>query len=75
MRRQPKVLILDEATSALNRGQVQQVFAVVRRLSAEGVAVVFISHRMDEVRDLCHRATIFRDGVNCWYRGGGEGPR
>ena len=64
MRRQPKVLILDEATSALNRRQVQQVFTVVRRLSAEGVAVVFISHRMDEVRDLCHRATIFRDGVN-----------
>ena len=64
MRRQPKVLILDEATSALNRRQVQQVFTVVRRLSAEGVSVVFISHRMDEVRDLCHRATIFRDGVN-----------
>jgi ribose transport system ATP-binding protein len=64
MRRQPKVLILDEATSALNRRQVQQVFAVVRRLCAEGVAIVFISHRMDEVRDLCHRATIFRDGVN-----------
>lgn len=64
MRRQPKVLILDEATSALNRRQVQQVFTVVRRLSAEGVAVVFISHRMDEVRDLCHRATIFRDGIN-----------
>ena len=64
MRRQPKVLILDEATSALNRRQVQQVFAVVRRLCAEGVAIVFISHRMDEVRDLCHRATIFRDGVS-----------
>ena len=64
MRRQPKVLILDEATSALNRRQVQQVFAVVRRLRDEGVAVVFISHRMDEVRDLCDRATIFRDGVN-----------
>src|SRR5215216_2151870 len=64
IRRQPKVLILDEATSALNRRQVQQVFSVVRRLRAEGVAIVFISHRMDEVRDLCHRATIFRDGVN-----------
>jgi ribose transport system ATP-binding protein len=64
MRRQPKVLVLDEATSALNRRQVQQVFSVVRRLCEEGVSVVFISHRMDEVRDLCHRATIFRDGVN-----------
>jgi ribose transport system ATP-binding protein len=64
LRRQPRVLILDEATSALNRRQVQQVFSVVRRLRDEGVAVVFISHRMDEVRALCDRATIFRDGVD-----------
>ena len=62
--RDPKVLILDEATSALNRRQVEQVFSVVRHLRDEGVAVVFISHRMDEVRALCDRATIFRDGVN-----------
>lgn len=64
LRRSPRVLILDEATSALNRRQVQQVFTVVRRLRGEGVAIVFISHRMDEVRELCDRATIFRDGVN-----------
>jgi ribose transport system ATP-binding protein len=64
LRRQPRVLILDEATSALNRRQVEQVFSVVRRLRDEGVAVVFISHRMDEVRALCDRATIFRDGVD-----------
>ncbi|MGH2616911.1 MAG: sugar ABC transporter ATP-binding protein, partial [Thermomicrobiales bacterium] len=62
LRRQPRVLILDEATSALNRRQVEQVFSVVRRLRDEGAAVVFISHRMDEVRALCDRATIFRDG-------------
>ncbi|MFT4036925.1 MAG: sugar ABC transporter ATP-binding protein [Thermomicrobiales bacterium] len=62
LRRTPRVLILDEATSALNRRQVEQVFAVVRRLRQEGVSVVFISHRMDEVRALCDRATIFRDG-------------
>nr|MBA2598354.1 sugar ABC transporter ATP-binding protein [Chloroflexia bacterium] len=62
LRRAPKVLVLDEATSALNRRQVQQVFSVVRRLCEAGVAVVFISHRMDEVRALCNKATIFRDG-------------
>ena len=62
LRRSPRVLILDEATSALNRRQVEQVFAVVRRLRQQGVSVVFISHRMDEVRALCDRATIFRDG-------------
>lgn len=62
LRRRPRVLILDEATSALNRRQVEQVFSVVRRRREQGVAVVFISHRMDEVRELCDRATIFRDG-------------
>ncbi len=62
--RDPAVLILDEATSALNRQQVEQVFAAVHRLCEEGVAVVFISHRMDEVRELCDRATVFRDGTN-----------
>jgi ribose transport system ATP-binding protein len=60
--REPAVLILDEATSALNRAQVEQVFAAVKRLCERGVAVVFISHRMDEVRELCDRATVFRDG-------------
>ncbi|HEU0114762.1 MAG TPA: ATP-binding cassette domain-containing protein [Thermomicrobiales bacterium] len=62
--REPRVLVLDEATSALNRRQVEQVFAVVRRLRDRGVAVVFISHRMEEVRALCDRATVFRDGVD-----------
>ncbi|MFM9106840.1 MAG: sugar ABC transporter ATP-binding protein [Chloroflexota bacterium] len=60
--RNPRVLILDEATSALNSQQVAQVFAVVRQLKAQGVAIVFISHRLDEVRHLCDRATDFRDG-------------
>ncbi len=60
--RQPQVLILDEATSALTRGQVEHVFSVIRRLRDEGTAVIFISHRMDEVRSLCDRATVFRDG-------------
>lgn len=62
--RDPRVLILDEATSALNRREVEQVFTVIRRLRDRGTAVIFISHRMDEVRELCDRATIFRDGTN-----------
>ncbi|CAA9581979.1 MAG: Ribose ABC transport system, ATP-binding protein RbsA [uncultured Thermomicrobiales bacterium] len=62
--RKPRVLILDEATSALTARQVEHVFAVVRRLRDAGTAVVFISHRMDEVRDLCDRATVFRDGTH-----------
>ncbi|MBA3414395.1 MAG: sugar ABC transporter ATP-binding protein, partial [Chloroflexia bacterium] len=62
--RHPEVLILDEATSALTQRQVRQVFSVVRRLRDAGVAIVFISHRMDEVRALCDKATVFRDGTD-----------
>lgn len=60
--RQPRVLILDEATSALDVETRRRLFAVVRRLTAEGVAVVFISHRMDEVEEICDRVTVMRAG-------------
>ena len=56
------MLILDEATSALGKQAVEQVFAVLRALRERGMAIVFISHRMEEVRALCDRATVFRDG-------------
>ena len=62
--RKPRVLILDEATSALNRREVERVFTVIRQLRDRGTAVIFISHRMDEVQKLCDRATVFRDGTN-----------
>ncbi|MER3485166.1 MAG: sugar ABC transporter ATP-binding protein, partial [Chloroflexota bacterium] len=60
--RNPDVLILDEATSALGAQEVERVFATLRDLRQQGMAIVFISHRMEEVRALCDRATIFRDG-------------
>ncbi len=62
--RRPSMLILDEATSALNRREVERVFDVVRSMRDAGTAVVFISHRMEEVRELCDRATVFRDGTH-----------
>lgn len=58
----PRVLVLDEATSALGSQEVDRLFRVVRQLRDQGAAVIFISHRMEEVRELCDRATIFRDG-------------
>ena len=61
--RNPRVLILDEATSALNRREVELVFNVIRNLRDRGVAIIFISHRMDEVQKLCDRATVYRDGT------------
>jgi ribose transport system ATP-binding protein len=58
----PQVLILDEGTSALGAHEVRQTFSILRRLREQGRAVVFISHRMEEVQTICDRATIFRDG-------------
>jgi ABC-type sugar transport system ATPase subunit len=58
-----RVVILDEPTSSLPDDQVASLFASVRRLRDEGVAVAFVSHRMQEVFDLVDRVTILRDGA------------
>lgn len=60
--RDPYVLILDEATASLRKEEVEALFRVVRELKAEGRGIVFISHRMQEVYDLCDRATVLRNG-------------
>ncbi len=60
--RSPKVLILDEATSALDVATRDRLFTVVRRLTAAGGAVLFISHRMDEVTEIADRVTVLRSG-------------
>ena len=57
-----RVLILDEPTASLSAHEVERLFTIVRRLRDRGVAVLFVSHRLDEVFDLCDRATVFRDG-------------
>jgi ABC-type sugar transport system ATPase subunit len=57
-----QVLILDEPTSSLTDGEVEALFAVVRRLSAEGVATIFVSHRMVEIFAIADRVTVLRDG-------------
>ena len=58
----PKLLILDEATSALTGKDVDTVYALLSDLRADGVASVFISHRMHEVDALCDRLSVFRNG-------------
>jgi ribose transport system ATP-binding protein len=60
--RKPRLLILDEATSALTSELVETVFKVVRELKQEGVAILFISHRMHEVDALADRISVFRNG-------------
>ncbi|MGC4808689.1 sugar ABC transporter ATP-binding protein [Micromonospora sp. DT233] len=58
-----RVLVMDEPTAALSGVEVERLFAVARSLCARGAAVLFISHRFDEVFDLCHRITVLRDGA------------
>ncbi|MFL5727629.1 MAG: sugar ABC transporter ATP-binding protein [Chloroflexota bacterium] len=57
-----KVLILDEPTASLSAHEVERLFTIVRSLRDRGVAVLFVSHRLGEVFDLCDRATVLRDG-------------
>lgn len=59
---QAKVIIFDEPTAPLSLEEAERLFAVMRRLKAEGVACIFISHRLGEVFELCDRITIMRDG-------------
>ncbi|HXT93910.1 MAG TPA: ATP-binding cassette domain-containing protein [Trebonia sp.] len=58
----PAVLILDEPTAALGADDSAVLFAELRRLAADGVAVIYITHRLAEVRELCHQVTVLRDG-------------
>lgn len=58
----PRVLILDEPTSVLTPDESESLFRTVDLLTGEGRAVLFISHKLDEVRRLCHRATVLRGG-------------
>jgi ribose transport system ATP-binding protein len=56
------VIIMDEPTSSLERREVETLFTVARRLRDEGKAIVFVSHRLDELWELCDRVTVLRDG-------------
>jgi simple sugar transport system ATP-binding protein len=58
----PKLLILDEPTAVLTPGEADQLFGVLRRLKGEGRAILYISHKLDEVKRLCDTATILRAG-------------
>ncbi len=56
------LLILDEPTSVLTPQEVETLFHTLRQLAAEGCSILFISHKLQEVRDLCHKATVLRQG-------------
>jgi ABC-type sugar transport system ATPase subunit len=60
--KKPRLLVLDEATSALGTGQVELMFSRLRALKQEGLAIIFISHRLNEIHDLCDIMTVLKDG-------------
>ncbi|HEY0185707.1 MAG TPA: ABC transporter ATP-binding protein [Rhodopila sp.] len=60
----PKLLIMDEPTSVLTPSEVQKLFVTLRRLASEGCSILYISHKLEEVRSLCSAATIMRLGKN-----------
>lgn len=62
LQRKPRLLILDEATSALTAADVENVFAVLKRLRSEGLGLLYISHRMHEIAELADDCTVFRNG-------------
>ena len=57
-----RVIIMDEPTSALSEAEVERLFAIVRELRAQGLGIIFVTHRLDEVLRICDRATVLRDG-------------
>ena len=57
-----KLVIMDEPTSSLDRQEVQVLFRIIRKLKSQGISVIFISHKLDEIFEICDRLTVFKDG-------------
>lgn len=57
-----KLVIMDEPTSSLDANEVQILFRIIRKLKNQGISVIFISHKLDEIFEICERLTVFKDG-------------
>ncbi len=57
-----RILIMDEPTASLSANESEKLFEVIRKLRADGVCIIYISHRMEEVQLLADRVTVLRDG-------------
>ena len=57
-----RVLIMDEPTSSLSNAEVEVLFKLIEDLRSQGVAIIYISHRLEEIMRICDRVTILRDG-------------
>lgn len=63
---QSRIVIMDEPTASLSLEETEQLFQILRRLRDEGVAIVYISHRLEELREIGDRVTVMRDGRNVY---------
>ena len=57
-----RLIVMDEPTAALSAAEAERLFSIIRDLRRSGVAVLYVSHRLDEILELCKRVTVFRDG-------------
>ncbi|HTJ59080.1 MAG TPA: sugar ABC transporter ATP-binding protein [Devosiaceae bacterium] len=64
---QSKLIVMDEPTSALSRTEVENLFGIIRTLKAEGISTIFVTHRLEEVFEICDRFTVLRDGHNAGH--------
>jgi len=64
---QANIIIMDEPTSSLDNTETERLFKVIRELRAKGVAIIYISHRMEEIFEVCDEVSIFRDGRYVGY--------
>jgi ribose transport system ATP-binding protein len=62
--RESRILVLDEPTSSLTPQEAQKLFDIMRRLKQSGVSMIFVSHRLAEVKEVCERVVVLRDGKN-----------
>lgn len=62
----PKVILMDEPTSSLQRADVERLFTTIRVLSERGIALVYVSHFLEEIREVAERAVVLRDGCTVW---------
>lgn len=60
--RNARLIIMDEPSAVLDAGEVEQLFAVIREITAQGVAVIYISHRLEEIREIGDRVSVLKDG-------------
>lgn len=57
-----RVIIMDEPTAPLSNSEIESLFAIIGEMKKSGISIIYISHRMDEIKRICDRATILRDG-------------